>query len=1045
MSQITQVISAKIANIRRASAIPEWRFCVGAPEGAQSPDFDDSGWESVTLSHTWSTLDGEAWFRTRLDPPTEVEGISLAGSRLELDLFLVTGATVYINGNATYYEPSWTDTRAVPLLLEESYVPGKPITLAIRCKQGDGFGLFIGAGLYFQRLADVIFDLDLVKSQLTFTQYLAAQTPELTYGLAVWDQAVAEINQDALTQSRWDEWHESVESARKTLSIFEGEAKTYTCNLLSHSHIDMNWLWPTRETIEVCRRDFQTMDKLMEEYPEYHFSQSQAATYQFMETNYPEIFEKIQRRVKDGRWEITANTWVEGDLNLAAGETLVRQILHARRYINSRFGLKPQVCWEPDTFGHPATLPQILKKSGIPFYYFCRAGKRHPLFWWEGLDGSRVLAVQDPLGYGGNNNPSQIVDCIKDFNLRYGIRDGLFVYGAGDHGGGGTVRDIRAAQAINAAPLMPHALPGTATAFFQKVLSQNPDLPVVKAELNTIFEGCYTSHADIKRMNRAGENNLLSAESIAALSMVLSGSKPPRDILEQLWRTLCFHQFHDILCGCAIGVTYREARERLEEVFKISSEITKSSIYALVQRMDTLCGVEQDQEFRIVIVNPLAWERTEVVHLAINQLNGKVPESLIDNDGNYIPVQVCGGELIFVAKNIPALGACVYRFCDQSLSDSDQAIHSDEYGYVLDNGLIRLRVHPASGAIDQMIDLRNGRDLAGPVGGWGPEAKVNAGMINRLQILWEQPHPMSAWNLGDITRIDHLITGAEVKLIEIGAVRGVIEVRRKFLNSTMVQRVILYRSLVRVDFETEIDWHERGNAHQDAPMLRATFTPYFGYSKATFEVPFAGLQRPADGREVPALRWADLTEYTDEIGEEYGISLLNDCKYGHQVQGNTMGLTLVRASYEPDNNPDEGLHKFTYSLVPHPGDWKEAGTMHLAAELNQPVLVTVSSPHPGPLSPGVPWLQIDAKNVIVSAVKPSEDQPGSEYEVIVRMYEMFGQAAEVKLDLFWQITRAEEVSPIEEFLRDLTISGSSVVVMFEPYEIKTIKLYGQEM
>ncbi|MCL5998112.1 MAG: glycosyl hydrolase-related protein, partial [Chloroflexi bacterium] len=273
------------------------------------------------------------------------------------------------------------------------------------------------------------------------------------------------------------------------------------------------------------------------------------------------------------------------------------------------------------------------------------------------------------------------------------------------------------------------------------------------------------------------------------------------------------------------------------------------------------------------------------------------------------------------------------------------------------------------------------------------------------------------------------------RVVEQGPVRAVIEVRHKVLHSEITQRIVLYRGLRRVDFEMQVDWHEKGSAHADAPMLRTTFAPYLDQTHATFEVAFAGLERPADGREVPALRWADLSE------SDYGVSLLNNCKYGHQAHGNTLGLTLVRASYEPDNNPDEGLHAFTYSLYPHQGTWKKANTEQRAAELNQPVQVAVTDGHPGKVRPGQSWLKCSAKNVAVSAVKFAEDQPAQGAAVIVRVYEAHGQAAKAKLQFGWPVARAEEVDMIEHPLGDVAVRKGTLQLALKPHEIKTLKLY----
>jgi len=313
-------------------------------------------------------------------------------------------------------------------------------------------------------------------------------------------------------------------------------------------------------------------------------------------------------------------------------------------------------------------------------------------------------------------------------------------------------------------------------------------------------------------------------------------------------------------------------------------------------------------------------------------------------------------------------------------------------------------------------------------------------MLNRLQIVWEQPHPMSAWNLGDTTRIDHLIVGAEARLVESGPVRAVVEVRRQFLHSTLTQRIALYRGLRRIDFITEVDWHERGSAHTDAPMLRATFAPFLEQSVATFEVAFAAIERAADGREVPALRWADISER--EGG--YGVSLLNDGKYGHQAHGNTLGLTLVRASYEPDNNPDEGLHRFTYALYPHKGTWREAGTAQRAAELNQPLLAIVTDGHAGPLSPGQAGVECDASGAIVSAVKLAEEQGGKRPAAIVRVYELHGRPTRGTLRLGWPARRTEEVDLVERAAAPedaaLTVRKGALRLRLAAHEIKTFRI-----
>jgi alpha-mannosidase len=1035
LDALSQAIQAKIDALRAPLTIREWQFKIGAAARAASPKYDDSRWQTIALMHTWSSLDGEAWFRANVTLPDAVAGIPLGGSRLELELMLPIGAVVYVNGKERYREPSWADTRAVPLLLEDSLDPSVPLALAVRCNAGDGFGLFIFANLRASAVEQVVFALDTVRGQMTFTRFLAQKAGRL----AAWEQAAEALNLDALAANDWAAWQASVASSQAKLTLFAEEAKNYTAHLVAHSHIDMNWLWPMAETVDVCKRDFAAMDGLMARYPEFRFSQSQAATYRVIEQEQPELFERMRARIASGQWDVTANTWVEGDLNTASGEALVRQLLHARRYLAAEFGVAPLICWEPDTFGHPATMPQILAKSGIRYYYFCRAGKRHPLFWWEGIDGSRVLGMQDLRGYGGAVMPSDIVGSVLDCAQPYATQRGLFVYGAGDHGGSGTARDIEAARAITATQFLPRAEPSATVAFYEHALADvanNPSpFPVIRGELNTVFEGCYTSHADIKRLNREWENGLVTAEAVATLAKLLAGAGYPLAELAEAWRTGCFHQFHDILCGCAISVTYREAHERLGEVLATAQKATGEALRVLAAALDAGTGAGP----AIAVFNPLGWARDDVVRVPLSQLRGAAPAWLVDDVGNRLPAQVSGDAVVFVARDVPAFGARVFRPAVVPAAGAG-SVQADAGERMLDNGLLRLRVHAASGALDHLVDAATGRDLGGPWAGWGPEAKSNAGMLNRLQILWEQPHGMSAWNIGDITRVDNLITGAVVNVVESGPVRAAIEVKRQFLKSSLTQRIVLWQGLKRVDFETEVDWHERGSAHTDAPMLRATFAPYLGQTDATFEIAFAGLVRPADGREVPALRWADVSERGGD-----GLSLLNNCKYGHQAHGNTLGLTLVRASYEPDVNPDEGLHRFTYSLYPHAADWQEAATVNQAAGLNQPLLAVVlpgTQPgHPAKgLRPGQPGLTCDAPNVIISAVKLAEDQPASGSAVIVRVYEAHGKPTEARLRPAWAVARAEETDLIEQRVADLFVTAGAVVLKLAPHEIKTVRL-----
>lgn len=1024
LEKVKEGIGAVKAELQRAQALPDWRFFQGAAPGASAPSFDDEAWDLAQPGATWAGAAGEVWLRRKLRFEPVVAGIETRGASIELPFIVPIHSEVYIDGELRRAEPSWLDTRAVPLVVCDSYRPGQEIQVAIHAFGGDGFGLFLPSGARVSTLADAVWDLDVIQEQMRFTHYLAFESGDACeLWQQAWRDAAAVLDLGALGAEDWAAWRQSCQQALGHLAPMADAAKTYVTHLVGHSHIDMNWLWTWGETVEVIRRDFAAADELMARYPAFHFSQSQASTYRAMADNAPDVLEAVKRRVAEGRWEVTANTWVEGDLNMALGESLARHLLHTRRYVRETFDVEPRICWEPDTFGHVGTLPQLLRQADVDRYYFCRAGRGEPLFWWQGIDGSRVLAFNDPLGYNGVVTPESVVGPALDLARRYGLQRGLYLYGVGDHGGGATARDIEAAVRLDETPFLPRAQMSTLEAFYGAVEKAGVELPVIEGELNTTFEGCYTSHGNIKAGNRRSETALLTAESLCTLAATDAGLAYPGQNLAEAWKTTLFHQFHDIICGCSIGATYEDAVETLDGVVCYADELAREACRALASKVDTGAGAGQ----RIVVWNPLAWPRSDLVQLPLAALGGP-PASLVDDRGEIVPVQVEGDTLLFVASDVPPLGCRVFRPAD-SVVASDVTVAGDG---TLSNGILRFHVHEGSGAIDSLVDLENER-VVDTMSTWrGVERKQNAGLLNRLQVHWEEPHPMSAWNIGDITRVDNLLRGAEVKVTERGPVRATVEVRHQFHQSTIVQRYRLYVGLRRIDVDSWVDWCERGGKDVDAPMLRAMFKPNLGPSRATFEVAYAGLERNATGDEVPALRWADISD------GEYGLSLLNDAKYGHSAQGTTLCLTLLRSSYEPDNVPDVGEHCFRYALYPHAGDWRVAATDRRGAEFNQGLVPAVTEGHAGAIRPGESMLTCEPANVMITALKAAEDDPKA---LVVRLVEMHGEPAEAVIRWRWDVVRCEAVNPIEEQGVTLPCAGREVRVSLRPHQVQTLKLY----
>ena len=1024
LDKVIKAIDAAKATLEKAQALPDWRFHQGEATGAEQPGYDDSSWDLQQPGATWAGAAGEVWLRRTLQFDDRVAGIETRGSSVELPFIVPIHSEVFVDGELRRAEPSWLDTRAVPLIVCEDYQPGQEIQIAIHAFGGDGFGLFMPSEARVSSLAEAIWDLDVIKGQIQFTHLMAFDSQDARdEWQAAWTKAAQALDLGALDARDWPSWQASCAQALGQLAPMAEAAKSYVTHLVGHSHIDMNWLWTWDETVDVIKRDFQAADGLMARYPGFHFSQSQASTYEAMAKAAPGVLEAVKKRVAEGRWEVTANTWVEGDLNMALGESLARHLLHTQRYVRETFGVEPRICREPDTFGHVGTMPQLLRQAGVDRYYFCRAGRGEPLFWWQGVDGSRVLAFNDPLGYNGVIVPESVVAPALDLARRYGLRDGLFLYGVGDHGGGATARDIEAAMRLDKIPFLPKAQMSTLEAFYSAIDNVGVKLPVIEGELNTTFEGCYTSHGDIKAGNRRSETALLTAESLATLAATEADLAYPGDDLAEAWKTTLFHQFHDIVCGCSIGATYDDATETLNAVACKAGAMSRQACEALAGAVQT----GDDSGESIVVWNPLAWTRSDLVRVPASSLEA-VPASLIDDQGNVVPVQAVGASLLFVAQHVPALGCRVFHPSDEKAT-SPVTVSDDA---TVSNGILQFHVHEGSGAIDSLADIENER-VVDTMSTWrGVERKQNAGVLNRLQVYWEEPHPMSAWNIGDITRIDSLLEGAEVAVTERGPVRVTVEVRHRFHDSTIVQRYRLYAGLRRIDVDNWIDWQERGGKDVDAPMLRAMFKPKLGASRATFEVAYAGLERTATGDEVPALRWADVSD------EDYGLSLLNDGKYGHSAQGTTLGLTLLRSSYEPDNVPDVGEHQFRYALYPHTGDWQAAATDRRGAEFNQPLMACVTDGHDGTVPSGRTSLTCEPANVMITALKMAEGDPKA---LIVRLAEMHGLPAEAVVSWCWNVARCETVNPVEEQGVEVPCAGRGVRVSLRPHEVQTLKLY----
>ncbi len=986
-----------------------WRFFQGKAPEAYRLDFDSSSWETVTLPFRFDARKGEAWLRCKITIPEEVQGIKTQNSTVKLSSSAILDKSeIFVDERKVLSAEYWMELRP-KVLLDEKTEPGREHVIAIH--------LFPKAEpvdipefhIMYSNVEKIAFEIDSFIQEIRFASFLDEKFARKV--LEEFDSSV--FKHDLL--SLIDE----IEKARSKLSALSQKSKEFKIYLVAHAHIDMNWLWPWEDTVNTVRDTFSMMIKLMDTYSDFHFSQSQAVTYKIVEDNFPKIFEKIIEYARKGNWDITASMWVEADLNMAGTEALIRQFLHAKRYIDEKFNVKPKICWEPDTFGHIWTLPQILRKSGIKYYYFMRCGKQHPLFWWEGPDGSRVLAFTSV--YNNTVTPKNIVDLAMDLYERYGLKISMFVYGAGNHGGGATIDDIEAAYEIRKKPTMPDVLFSSAQKFFEdaerEIEEKSLSVPTINDELQFTFDGCYTTHGDIKRYNRLCEALLVDAEILCSLADIYH-----QDRFREAWLKMLFNQFHDILDGSGSAEAYVYPRMLAQEVIEASEEIINFTLKTLSDKIDF-----SKDGLPVVVFNTLSWDRLDVVKVRIPK--NLIPQNpiAVSYDGRYkSPVQVHGDEITFLA-HVPPVGYETYYIVEGDASEERFLAKDDN---VLENEHFRLEINKSSGTIRTLYDKMSKHFVFKE-----DRYQFTRPMLsNLMQVLYEVPHPMSAWIIGEISRIENL-RNAEIEPVENGPVRATVKVKWKYHNSEINQYISLYRDLPKIDFYTVIDWQEVSDDETEAPMLKVSFTPILGKSRAFFEIPFGYIERVPDGTEVPALRWVDLSD------EEYGLSLINNCKYGFDVKGNTVRMTLIRTSYSPDPRPDQGIHEVRYSLYPHRGDWKKSKTFRVGYELNHPLkacpILARSKTEYCPSEPEErSLLRVKPDNVVISCIKNSEDSN----DIIIRLYDAAGEGAESEVQFNFDVREVYEADLMENPIKALKIHDGKVSLRLKRFEIKTIRV-----
>ena len=852
----------------------------------------------------------------------------------------------------------------------------------------------------------------------------------------------------------------------------------YTVHMIGNAHIDPVWQWRweegRQEVLDTCRAAVERI----KDTPGFIFCRSSAATYAWIEETDPELFAEIKRWVARGRWCVVNGWWVQPDCNVPCGEALVRQGLYGQRYFLEKFGVAARTGYNVDTFGHATTLPQILTKQGMDQYCFFRPDpneKELPsnLFWWEGPDGSRVLAARMPGHYGawGDEIEQRIYEAAEQ--TAKGLRDTMSFYGVGNHGGGPTLANIESIRKVDADPKGPQAIFSSPDQFFDVIRDKAAKLPVVAEELQYHSRGCYTAVSALKQHNRRSENLLLQAEKLSCLAGHLTGLEYPAADLECAWKRVLFNQFHDILAGTSIRPACDDAICEYEEAETLAARAIRNATTRISSRINT-----SGEGRPIVVYNTLSWKRKDVVEVEVSWPNHDDAVRLVDECGKPVPFQVTHTNisgrgttisLVFLAE-VPACGYRTYRLLQGALGGAARGdvVGGAARGHAvrgrgrptaparptsgddatislgrplldltnpflagptfIESNLYRLEFDPEAGYITRLLDKRSGNDLlAGPA---------------NVPIVIDDPS--DTWSHGvdsfrdDIGRFE---ADLGIEVVEVGPVRARVLVEMTYGDSTLIQDIRLYRDVPRIDVRLTVDYHGRheflkiafpttvGPTVLSGATVAPTPLPALNNTEgsgpvATFEVPYGHVTRPATGNEEPAQKWADVSGALED-GTELGLAVLNDAKYGYDICGGELRLSALRTPiycfHEPaQGDPrrryefvDQGIQSFTYSLLPHTGDWREGDVVRQAQQLNHPCLAREEPAHAGVLESAISFAGVEAQNVIIEAIKRHEDGEG----YILRAYETHGEATATNLT----------------FAR-----GKPIALDFAPYEIKTL-------
>ena len=1033
--------------------LDDWKVKEGFFLRPEEADLAEEDWEPFDsrLMH-WYGPDRHYWFRTVFTIPEEYDGkglwLRIRTQIEEWDDAKNPQFLVFLNGEVV----QGADMNHREVLLSEAATAGEAVTVDLQAYSGTlhpEFRLMADVEEVSQPVKDLYYDIQVPLWAMDRMDQEGKTAIDI---LTVLNDTISLLD---LRDVHSDDFYRSVEAARAYIAkaLYEDLAgdDTVIATCIGHTHIDVAWWWTVAQSREKAARSFATVLELMDEYPEYRFMSSQPVLYTFVKERYPELYEEIKRRAAEGRWEPEGGMWLEADCNLTSGESLVRQFLYGKRFFQEEFGVDSRVLWLPDVFGYSGALPQIMKKCGIDYFMTTKLSWNQfnkvpdDTLLWEGIDGTKVLThLISTLGvgqsvdrffttYNGILHPDAIMGGWQRYQNKEMNHDILVAFGYGD-GGGGPTREMletgrRMEKGIRGIPKVRQE---SSLTYFTELSERVKDSRRLHTWTGEFYfeyhRGTYTSMARNKRSNRKSELLLMDLELLSVLAEKRGLAYPAED-LERLWKMVLLNQFHDILPGSSIKEVYEVTKREYEQVAEEGGRLLK-------ERKEAVAGAGDG----VTVFNTLGFTRRSLTVLpdGVTSLTDK---------GEALPSQEIGGLRYSLTGEIPSKGYSVYgavREADggtageaagdteaaggvvensaaESGGDTPFSVLKTADGFVITTPFAKVDM-AADGSFTSLLDLSENRQVwkAGEAG-------------NRLRIYEDKPIYYDNWDI-DVFYTEKywdLDEPASIAVTSEGPLCLQITVNRSFMHSRMTQDIRFYAHSPRIDFNTWVDWKE----HQY--LLKAGFPVDVHTDEAAFDIQFGNVVRKTHTNtswdrarfESCGHKWMDVSE------SGYGVSLLNDCKYGHSVREGCIELTLIKSGIEPNPDTDNEEHVFTYSLYPHQGTWREADTQKEAADLNQP-LSAVNGGMPGE---SYGFAGVKGDSVVLETVKRSEDGNG----IILRLYESRNKRVNAKVSLSCAPVTVTECNLLEEPVDEaggLMIDQDGFSFVIKPYEIKTYKV-----